>query len=120
MNEPNTEKARALVAIGCLRTGIVIATNSLWIAMECEAISDGTEDLGMLDQHDYDDPGIYLWEGTLRTVTCGPYDSPEVETEYRGKIRPVEAVELAALLKMSPPEEEGLEIDPVMPEAKQL
>lgn len=34
-------------------------------------------------------PGCFMWEGTVKFVTCGPYDCPDVEAEYVGTYRPL-------------------------------
>lgn len=101
-----SEKARVLIAMGVQKTAVVITTDSEWVIDEVEAIgSSYCDDIGILDAADYDAaPGVYLWEGTLKMVFAGAYDSPEPETAYAGKLRPVELRELKSLLAMEPPQ----------------
>lgn len=102
-----SEKARILIAQSLARSGNVIATDSAWVAMEVDAISSYTDDLGILTpEENKSDPGIYLWEGTLEASFSQTFEGgcePD-GTEYTGTLRPIRPEELAELLAMSPPE----------------
>lgn len=103
-----SNKARIVIAISMQHgVAVVVATDSTWVASEVDAISAYTDDIGILEPKEYDnDPGLYLWEGTLKTVTHGGYDGYEPETEYTGTLfRPVYLGEMAELLAMCPPDE---------------
>jgi len=96
------EEAKALIAVGATGGCVVITTNSEWLTTEMNAVgSCSADDLG-IDYSDCD-AGLYLWEGTLKTVNSGPWDCPEPETEIIGKVREVQVSELPSLLNMSPP-----------------
>lgn len=112
---PQTEQARMVIAISMQHPiAVVVATDSAWVATEVDAISAYTDDIGILDPKDYDnDPGLYLWEGTLKWVVSGPPGEDEGETEYAGTLRKIEPAEMESLLEMNPPEWEVEVKEPV-------
>lgn len=104
-------KARVLVAIGLLRSAIILATDSDWISREIEEISARCDDLGLLDAGEYDNfPGLYLWTGTVRVVQCGsPEHGPEYDVVYRGDLEPITGYQAQLdALAMRPPTEPTL------------
>jgi len=106
------EKARIVIALAISHNGYVIATDSEWVAMEVDGVSDMADDIGILKQKDYkNDPGLYLWEGTLQAVISGPPDAQEPETKYEGTLRKIESEEMKELLAMHPPVPLGLNED---------
>jgi hypothetical protein len=98
-----TESCSAIIAIGHRRTAIVVATNNAWLDMDTDAISDLVEDLG-IDYNNYlDQPGVYLWVGTVGTELHSSFDGEEYETVYKGELRSIKPAEFEALLAMRPP-----------------
>lgn len=96
-------RARALLAVSWCRQALVLATDSVWVALEVEDIAADPVDLGMVDAEIYQHaPGLYLWEGALRSVLKGPPDNQDWEPEYMGDFRPVTFEELPDLLTMEP------------------
>ena len=94
---------RAVVAAGVAGTGVVVATDSAWLAHDIENMSDEIDDIG-LDHPP--GPGVWLWEGSGKLAPGGPADEPgEQVPEYAGRYRAVEPHELAGLLALEPPEE---------------
>ena len=59
-----TRSGKIRVLIGTDQQGcpIVLATDSPWIAFDCEQISTEAEDIGLTGGEDLP-PGLYLWEG---------------------------------------------------------
>jgi hypothetical protein len=105
----NPEKAIIVIAISMQRSvAVVVATDSQWVEMEVDAISAYTDDIGILEPDDYkNEPGLYLWEGTLKCVVTGAPDCQEPETEYDGKLRKILPGEMEELLAMTPPPSPG-------------
>lgn len=93
-------KALVAVGLGC-RTGIIIAHDSLWLDADIEGVSGGCEDLGIETPAE---AGIYLWEGSAKTVCYSPPGEYEPESEYTGACRVVRFDELPDLLRMTPPD----------------
>lgn len=97
---------RALIAVSVRGVPVVLATDSIWIANDCEEVSDSAEDIGLADAKDCPTPGLYLWEGTGKVVNDGTYDGPPEPTiHYEGTLRPVKPEEVAELYAMVPPPE---------------
>lgn len=96
--------ARILLAVGIDAVGIVLATDSAWVADDVDNINSTTDDLGIAHP---DDPGVYLWEGVLRQEwTGGSWTGPaESYTAYAGICTRLEGDRLGELLGMSPPTE---------------
>lgn len=97
-------RAKILIALGMHRKAIVLSTDSSWVANEVDAIENDCDSIGILDKEYYDwAEGVYLWEGTLRSILCGaPWDGQEYETSYNGKLISVEPLHLVSLLEMHP------------------
>jgi len=94
-------KARILVAIGVKGKGVVLATDSDWVGMDIENLSDDVDEVGPGVDKDME-PGIYLWEGTMKMVLEGcPWDGQEWELHHKGDYRPVKPEELTELLAMT-------------------
>lgn len=99
---------RALIGTDQRGIPIILATDGAWIAAECDNVSTGAEDYGLVDGKDCHEPGLYLWEGRGQVISQGaPWDCPELETVYEGTLRKVLPEEVAALYTMKPPEEKG-------------
>jgi hypothetical protein len=101
-------RARVLFAVGLKNSSVVLATDSEWVASDIEYISDGAEDIGCYGWSSADDrlaPGIYLWEGILKTSVSNTMDGYDVETDYVGEVRSVGPPEVKDLLEMRPPDE---------------
>lgn len=107
------EAARALLAVGLNNTVIVIATDSLWLAMETEQISDSADDLGIDTLDLAGHSGIWLWEGRLSNDVRYSGDTYEPETSYDGMLRVPSFGELPDLLMMTPPEDPNDELPDV-------
>jgi hypothetical protein len=97
------EPIRALLAKALDGELHVLATDSIDLANDCEAVSTADLDLGLglLDPKDKPEgPGLFLWTGTSKVG----WDGVEVCVAYDGTCRPVVLDELMELLAMAPPE----------------
>lgn len=102
-----TGPIRAVLAVGLGGSVTVIATDSNWIADDCEVVADHADDIGLdfTPAVTADDCVLWLWEGTGKLVGySGPDAGEPPEPEYTGKCRPLtDPAEIAELLKMKPP-----------------
>jgi hypothetical protein len=98
-----TDKKRVLLGTDLHGSAIILATDSPWVAFDCEEISNDAEEIGLINGKDCPDPGLYLWEGEGRLENGNSEYGPDVI--YTGTIRPVAPDELAALYAMTPPED---------------
>lgn len=96
---------RALIGTDQRGIPIVLATDGDWIGFDCENITTGAEDIGLVDHKDCPEPGLYLWEGYGQVENGGSWDCVEPETVYHGTVRKVRPEEVAALYAMTPPPE---------------
>jgi hypothetical protein len=109
------EKVRALIALGMLNHhGLVLATDSPWLASDIDGINDFADDLG-LDTRGANGPGLFLWEGTAKTVCSNGPDGYEPETQYDGTIRTVTMEEVPGLLAMKAPKPEEDDREEIQP-----
>lgn len=105
MSQP--ERVRALIAVGMGQRphGLVLATDSAWLASDIEHLNDFTDDLG-LDIRGLT-AGLHLWGGTVERG-CNQSKGYEPESEYtRTDCCCVLDSELPALLLMVPEESEN-------------
>ena len=93
MNKPH--HARILIAVGINNFGIVLATDSEWVAEDVATIGNNIADIG-IGRDGYDGPAFILWEGDI--------SSEGGETEYDGECYSVHGLELRQWMDMQPPE----------------
>lgn len=98
---PQTEKVRALIAVGRSGRAVIISTDSPCLDRDVDAIGDDADDIGI---EVTTSPGVYLWEGTATERWSGLPGEEEFETEYEGRARDIEPCELESLEAMEPPE----------------
>lgn len=99
---------RALIAVDALERLVILATDGETIADQFEEVGNSAEDCGIADQSDCPDPGLYLFEGTLKWVRSpdtwmGP---GEWDLDVNGTVRKVKPEEIEVLYLMTPPEPE--------------
>lgn len=115
MNQSKTE--RALIARDQRGFLTVLATDGPWIAGDCENVSTGAEDIGLVDDRDCPGPGLFLFTGFGRVEHGGAWDGAyEPEVVYHGTVRPVRPDEAAELFAMTPPDPAGFEVPPATPD----
>jgi hypothetical protein len=104
--------ARALIGTDQQGHLVVLATDSAWVAWDCEHVCTGAEDIGLASTRDcYPERGLYLWEGYSQIGYVGAWDCQEPDTVYHGTVRRVRPEEVAELYAMTPPETEGVSRD---------
>ncbi len=94
---------RALIGTVVHGSPVVLATDSVQLAYDCGTITANVEDIGLADDKDFPSPGLYLWEGVSGMAHFSSLDGDGYEVAYKGKARPVEPSEVAALYAMTPP-----------------
>ncbi len=94
---------RALIGTDFYGVPTILATDGEWISLDCEMLSCGAEDIGLVDYSECKEPGLYLWEGHGEQVSYhdgeGNY---EPEIQYTGNVRKVLQDETIELYKMKP------------------
>lgn len=96
--------SKALITVDYYGTPVVLTTDCVNVAWSCENISHSAEDVGLVDQKDCQEPGLYLWEGTSAVENTGCWDGPpEPELVFHGSVRKVRPGEVEELFRLKPP-----------------